>query len=276
MALRAQVAPVSGVWMEPSAPVSEPEESPEALPRPSLRPFFGFYGGKWRDSLKHFPPPASRTIVEPFAGSAGYSVRYANRRIVLAELDPEIASVWRFLIHTTPKEILSIPDIADGQSVADLKICPEARSLVGFWLNRAASSPRKKPSKWMREGIRPGSFWGDRVRSTIASQLESIRHWEIHNCSYDQVPVQDEATWFIDPPYESAGRHYRYGASLIEYDKLAQWCRSRSGQVIVCENDGADWLPFRELATVKTTRAARRSKEVYWLNTFEEPTEPSR
>jgi hypothetical protein len=29
-----------------------------------------------------------------------------------------------------------------------------------------------------------------------------------------------------------------------------------------------DWLPFRELGSTKTTRAARRSKEVYWLNTF--------
>jgi hypothetical protein len=35
---------------------------------PQLRPFFGFYGGKWRDALKHYPPPEHDTIIEPFAG----------------------------------------------------------------------------------------------------------------------------------------------------------------------------------------------------------------
>jgi hypothetical protein len=243
------------------------------LPRPSLRPFFGFYGGKWRDSLKHYPAPEHRTIVEPFAGSAGYSVRYANRRVILAEADAEIAGVWQFLIRATSAEILAIPDVPPGGSVEDLKISAGARSLVGFWLNRAASSPRKKPSKWMREGIRPGSFWGDRVRHTVASQLDSIRHWEVHNCSYDELTIDEPATWFIDPPYELAGRHYRHGASLLDYESLGDWCRSRSGQVIVCENDGADWLPFRELGSVKTTRAASRSKEVYWLNSFEDEPE---
>ena len=33
-----------------------------------LRPFFGFYGGKWRDSPRHYPPPAHTRIIEPFAG----------------------------------------------------------------------------------------------------------------------------------------------------------------------------------------------------------------
>ncbi len=266
VALAPRFEVVEGEWVEAQVtglPVAQ-------QPRPSLRPFFGFYGGKWRDTLKHYPAPEHDTIVEPFAGSAGYSVRYANRRVILAERDPEIAGVWKYLVGVSAKEILAIPDVEAGESVDDLKVVAEARSLVGFWLNRAASSPRKKPSKWMREGIRPGSFWGDRVRNTIASQLEQIRHWEIHNCGYDQLEFSGEATWFIDPPYILAGRHYRYGADRIDYADLAQWCRSRAGQVIVCENDGADWLPFRELASVKTTRAARRSKEVYWLDSFEE------
>ena len=34
--------------------------------------------------------------------------------------------------------------------------------------------------------------------------------------------------------------------------------------VIVCENDGATWLPFKQLADVKTTHGNYRSKEVIW------------
>lgn len=233
----------------------------------TLRPFFSYYGGKWRDALRLYPEPEFETIVESFAGSAGYSLRYPNKRIILYEVDPIVASVWKFLIAAKPKDILRIPDLPPGGTCDDLKISQEARWLVGFWLNRGTASPRKSASRWMRDRIRPGSFWGDRVRNTIASQVDLIRHWEIHNGSYDECPDYSDVTWFIDPPYQEAGRHYQFGSETIDYTSLASWCRGRDGQTIVCENSGATWLPFRELATTKTTRS-RRSKEVYWLDSF--------
>lgn len=247
------------------------DERVEALPRVAsgadvkLRPFFGFYGGKWRDTLKFYPPPRHKTIVEPFAGSAGYAVRHHDRQVILGEKDPVIFGVWDYLIKTPASEILAIPDLEDGQSVSDLEVCQEARWLVGFWLNRAAARPRTGPSAWMREGIRPGSFWGDRVRNTIASQVGRIRHWKVYNCSYEKIPWTAEATWFIDPPYQKQGRHYHYGANDIDFEALGAWSRERHGQVIVCEQDGADWLPFRTLAMTKTTRAGTRSHEVVWI-----------
>lgn len=213
-----------------------------------MRPFFGFYGGKWRDALKHYPPPDHDTVVEPFAGSAGYAVRYAGRRVILGEIDPVIYGVWEYLISVKASEILAIPDVEPGQSVNDLPIPQEARWLVGFWLNRGASRPRIGPSAWMRDGIRPGSFWGERVRQMIATQVDLVRHWEVHNTSYEDLPFSGKATWFIDPPYQKQGQHYRFGAARIDYPALGEWCRTRQGQVIVCENEGADWLPFTPLA----------------------------
>ncbi len=171
---------------------------PVEMPQP--RPFFGYYGGKWRDALKHYPEPQHATIVEPFAGSAGYSLRYPSRKIILCEIDPVLSEVWRYLIRVKAKDILAIPDLALDGSVDDLKVCQEAKWLVGFWLNRGAASPRKSPSKWMRDRIRPGSFWGQRVRQTIANQVDAIRHWELRNCSYAECPTPRRATWFIDPP----------------------------------------------------------------------------
>ncbi|MFL5356312.1 hypothetical protein [Archangium sp.] len=256
----------------PGAGLDTPDKG-NAAAMPQLRPFFGYYGGKWRDALKHYPRPRFDTIVEPFAGSAGYALRYADRRVVLCEIDPIIAGVWQYLISVKPKEILSIPDLPLDGSVDDLKISQEAKWLVGFWLNRGAANPRKKPSKWMRDRIRPGSFWGQRVRETIASQVDAIRHWRVYNCSYADCPMLGPATWFVDPPYEKAGKHYRFGSDGLDYSALALWCRSRSGEAIVCENEGATWLPFRELADVKTTRSGHRSKEMIWMRSFEEPLE---
>ena len=230
-----------------------------------MRPFFGYYGGKWRDAPRSYPAPTHGTLVEPFAGSAGYALRYPDRRVILCDLDPIIVGVWSYLIRVSAAEILAIPDVPMDGTVNDLHLSQEARWLVGFWMNRAVASPRLAPSSWMRAGARPGSFWGDRVRRTIASQLDQIRHWRILECSYIDCPVIGPASWFVDPPYEQAGKHYRFGASGIDFAHLAGWCRSRPGQVIVCENLGASWLPFQSLGSVKATRPGKRSEEAVWL-----------
>ncbi|MBA3464252.1 MAG: hypothetical protein H0T46_30130 [Deltaproteobacteria bacterium] len=256
-------AEVTAVGLKRGAGARAAASDPD--PATGLRPFFGYYGGKWRDA-KLYPPPRHETIVEPFAGSAGYSLRYASKRVILCELDPVVAAVWKYLIGVSAREILKIPDLGDDETVDDLGLIEEARWLVGFWLNRAVTRPRRSPSKWMRSGIRPGSFWGERVRNTIASQVDSIRHWKVHPVSYVDCPSTRNATWFIDPPYQCAGKHYLFGSEKIDYAALATWCRARHEQVIVCENEGATWLRFRELADVKTTRAGYRSKEVVWTS----------
>lgn len=233
-----------------------------------IRPFFYYYGGKWRDARKHYPPPEHPAIVEPFAGAAGYSLRYADRAVTLCEIDPVVAGVWRYLLRVSAAEILAIPDIPEGGGVDDLGLCQEAAWLVGFWLNHGASSPRKTPSAWMRSGVRPGSFWGERVRETIAAQLEQVRHWRIIECDYRDAPSM-RATWFIDPPYEAAGKHYRCGSKGINYAELGEWCKSRPGQVIVCEGPGATWLPFEAIGAVKTCRAKSPAVESAWFSSGE-------
>lgn len=244
----------------------------------NLRPFFSFYGGKWRNAVNQYPKPEHRIIVEPFAGSAGYSVRYAHHKVILCEKDEQIAAVWDYLIRAKASEIRKLPKtIPESGTVDDLKIPDEAKLLVGFWLNRGVSRPRKTPSKWMRKGIRPGSFWGARVIEAIALQADQINHWRLLNCSYEELDrklgkyvkgkhSRENITWFIDPPYEQAGKHYFHGAEDIDFEALGDWCKSRKGQAIVCENDGASWLPFIQLADFKTTRVNQRSKEVIWTN----------
>lgn len=230
-----------------------------------LRPFFSFYGGKWRDTPKHYPTPKYNTIVEPFAGSAGYSVRHADKRVLLFDADPIVVGVWSFLIASTPENVLAIPDLEPGQTTEDLKVCQEVKWLVGFWLNRAPSAPRKSPSSWMRSGVRPGSFWGERVRSMLASQVNAIKHWRITLADYSKIDVPEPLTWFVDPPYQNAGKHYRFGSDHLDFEHIGAWCKSRRGQTIVCENHGATWLPFERLGDVKTTRSGARSVEVCWI-----------
>jgi site-specific DNA-adenine methylase len=75
-----------------------------------LRPFFSYYGSKW--SLgRHYPAPSHGTIVEPFAGSAGYALFHSDRRVLLVDSDPVVAGLWQYLIRASAAEIRSLPAV---------------------------------------------------------------------------------------------------------------------------------------------------------------------
>ena len=224
-----------------------------------LRPFFCFFGGKWRVA-PHYPAPEHARIVEPFAGAAGYATRYHDRAVTLIEIDPVIAGLWRYLTKVTESEILSLPIVVE--SVPALAVCAEAKSLIGFWVNKGSSSPCNVPSAWMRGGMRPKSYWGEEIRARIASQVGKIRHWRIIEGSYADLPESENSssTWFVDPPYQVQGRHYRF--SSVDYPHLAAWSRARVGNVIACEQAGASWLPFEPFRSIKSNNATRTSAEV--------------
>jgi site-specific DNA-adenine methylase len=229
----------------------------------TLLPFFTYYGGKYR-SAPRYPLPLHGSIVEPFAGSAGYSLRYHERRITLVDADPVIAGLWAYLIRVAASEVRALPLVQDGDDVQGLAIPEEARWLIGFWLNKGSSAPCRTPSAWMRSGIRPNSYWGITIRERIASQVDKIRHWSVVCGSYDQMPNQ-RATWFVDPPYDGAGKHYR--KNQIDYVHLGAWCMSRSGQMIVCENEGATWLPFEPFIVAKANESrtgGKTTREAIW------------
>lgn len=234
----------------------------------TLKPFFTYFGGKWR-AAPHYPEPQHPTIIEPFAGAAGYSLRYPDRNVILNDLDPKVAGTWDYIIHAPESEIRALP-LYDGtwETVQDLHIPQEARWLIGWWLNKGSAQPCNKPSTWMRGGTRPTSYWGAEIRERIASQQAHVRHWRITMTDYGQMPPV-EGTWFVDPPYAKAGKPYRQNSMSINFSHLGSWARSRPGQVIVCENSGAQWMPFRFLRNTKASPGHGRagtSREVIWTN----------
>ena len=227
-----------------------------------LRPFFSFYGSKWRLAPK-YPKPAYDHVIEPFAGSAGYSLRYPHLAVSLYDADPKICGVWDYIIHAPATEIRSLPLLSPGGSILDYDIPEEAKHLIGFWLTLASGSGASTMpgTKWALRT--PDQMWGAARRERIASQSEYVRHWTIATQSYNTID-QCEATWFVDPPYTNMGHAYRY--SDIDYTDLARWCNNLKGQVMVCENEGADWLPFEPFNTPKDSMSKRNTPEVMWVN----------
>jgi hypothetical protein len=232
-----------------------------------MRPFFRYYGSKW-SSIALYPRPQHGLIVEPFAGSASYSVWHEPARAILCDVDHYVAGVWDYLIRASAEEIRRIPILQEDQSVDDLGPVPqEARWLVGFWMNSNGTPDRHFSSRSRAHFLtKPGSIWSARTRDRIASQVDRIRAWEIRHA--DCLTALDDigaATWFVDPPYRVMGRHYRFGSKLLDFQQLGQWCRRLPGQTIVCEAQGETWMPFRPLALTLSARTSRRtSAEAVW------------
>ena len=227
-----------------------------------LKPFFGYFGSKWR-LAKKYPAPQEQIIVEPFAGSANYAMLYPEKTIVLFDLDQNVVDVWRYLIETPEKDILALPDIEIGQSVEDLDVPKAARLLIGFWLGSGLAQPNKTVSAWMKNKkyFTKCQWWGEGVRQRIASQQRHIRHWRVIQKSYTAC-ANIPATYFVDPPYQVKGTSYTHSSTDIDYQELSAWCQARKGQVIACENEGATWLPFKRLCKIHGT--TKKSVEVVW------------
>jgi hypothetical protein len=235
----------------------------------ALRPFWRYYGGKWR-AAPRYPRPEYPTIIEPFAGAAGYSLRYPERSVVLVEKYNVIAEIWRWLIGASESEILSVPCV-DHVDDVPAGVSQGARWLVGFCMNSASASPRNTLSAGQRKLRAMGrryEGWSEAKRALVASQVRAIRHWRVIEGDYSAAP-DIEATWFVDPPYQLAGIHYKHASAAIDFPSLGAWCQSRAGQVIACEAAGADWLPFVPFMDAKSFGAAGKNKtsaEAIWTN----------
>jgi site-specific DNA-adenine methylase len=231
-----------------------------------LKQFFSYFGSKVK-SAKLYPAPKHSVVIEPFAGSAGYSCNYPELEIRLFDIDPVIVGVWNFLIRATAQDIRILP-------LSEIEVSalsqPE-RDFIGFWWRRCGAVPSNSPVPWMRSGNYNYSFWSVHTRERIAKQIHRISHWTCRQTSFIDVP-KITATYFIDPPYQAQGTSYRFSSKMINYPDLSNWVKSLPGQAIVCESLGADWMPFNPLYlmhTVKYKKSERMTQEMVFTQTSE-------
>jgi hypothetical protein len=218
---------------------------------------FTFYGRKRRLAPK-YSKPLHDTLIEPFAGSAAYSLHgdYWQKNVILIEKDPLLFNLWKWLQSIEPADMLALPMVPHGTTTRDhLLLTEPERHFLGFMIAAGPSRPQMASSTM--------SSWTENHRARIASDLYKIKHWDIRNDTYENAP-DIEASWFIDPPYQFGGQHYRMSNKLLDFGKLADWCQSRKGQVTVCENTKATWLPFQPFAVMNGQ--LHNTTEAIWYN----------
>lgn len=219
---------------------------------------WGYYGSK-HSVVKYYPKPIYNKIIEPFAGTAPYSLMYWQNDITLVDKYDVIINIWKWLQQCSTSDIKSLPTIEYGKTVDDYSFdCEEARNLMGFLITASPSSPKKTPSRW-KTIERPNTQ--NYKLNYIANNLYKIKHWNIILGDYHDIENQ-EATWFIDPPYQVGGEYYKYNNNSIDYDDLRNYCVSRKGQVIVCGNNNDTWLDFKPL--IKYRGSCKTTVECMW------------
>lgn len=199
-------------------------------------------------------------IIEPFAGSARYALEYFDREILLVDKYDVIIKIWKWLQIAAPSDVMAIPNFKTGDNINNYKFdCEEQRMLAGFLIGFGFYSPRQTAKPRLRN--RPGALIY--TRNLIANSLFKIRHWKIQLGSYEDIENYN-ATWFIDPPYQFGGHCYKESNKKINFQALGEWCQTRNGQTIVCENSKANWLPFKPMITQRVLKG--NCNEVIYSN----------
>jgi site-specific DNA-adenine methylase len=213
---------------------------------------WSYYGSKSK-IINKYPEPIYDTLIEPFAGTARYAYKYWQKNVVLYDLFPDIINIWKYLQNAKPEDILSLPNVAYKEDIRKYTQLSETeRLLIGYCINRGSATRRNIAQKF--------NDW-DKDKIRIANDLYKIKHWKIVLGSYNEIENND-ATWFIDPPYQYGGDRYKFNNKNIDYAKLSEWCRERKGQVIVCENSKSDWMDFKPLISLHGQR--HETTEVIW------------
>lgn len=218
-----------------------------------------YYYGRKEKVYKYYPKPKYDLVIEPFAGSAVYSLKNYQKNVIILDKDERIMNIWNYLKSVTSKEILSLPLINFGQSLNDEyfdNLSSVQKDLISFFCNPSSAQPKRSVGKF--------NIWHEKNRKRLSEDVNKIKHWEIMIGDYKDIPNQP-ATWFIDPPYQgNGGKYYKHGNKNFDYGELREWVLSRKGQVIVCENSEANWLDFKPLKQLQGQR--RKTFEVYWEN----------
>jgi hypothetical protein len=235
-----------------------------------LHPLFKWFGSKWSAS-KLYPKPEHQIIIEPYAGSAGYSLNYSDRDVYIYDSHPALGKLWPWLIHAATQQlILDIPiNLPVGTNIRTIGLSEGQQLLLRMWQRTNNCSDCWTVSKW---GSLPGQ-WTANTRARVAEEVSGIKHWKWGDLG-SSWKWSTPATWHIDPPYLY---NYRYGCKFDHEDLAVKVSRIASDSlIIVCEatcpktGQVPSYLPFQPFARRVTSRRKQgnntHSNELIWTN----------
>ncbi len=235
-------------------------------------PLFKWFGSKWMGA-KHYPPPIHDSIFEPFAGSAGYSLRHHERHVQLFDADRNLSQLWRWLIlYATESLIREIPiNVPEGTDIRRLELSNGQALLMKHWQRTNNVGDCWTVSPW---GNKPGQ-WTANTRARVAEEISGIKHW-----IYQPPSFRTPGTYFLDPPYLFNYRYHREHPTF-DHDALVRQISEipPPRQIIACEAEHPEtkeiptYLPFeifrRQVTSRRKTTEHHHSHELLYYSVYD-------
>ncbi len=251
------------IFKKISAPI---DEKPVNVSRVQQLSPFRYPGGKtwlvpelrkWLASLNFRP----KSFIEPFAGGAIISLSVAAGnladKIVIAELDPDVASVWKTILRE-PEYLcdrilnfeITLQNVREVLSTKPLSVRENAfRTIVknrtqrggiiapGASLVKSGENGKGLMSRWypatLAKRIKFIYELRDKIKFFEADAFEIIKKYEHENYS----------AFFIDPPYTASGksagkRLYRFNE--VDHQKLFEIMAKIQGKFLMTYDDAVE------------------------------------
>ena len=217
---------------------------------------FKYSGSKTR-LLKHLPPPKNAsTIVEPFAGSAAYSIHYRPDRLLLCEKNTSVRALWEWLrAEATTDDLHDLERLPweDRSDVRDLKLPVAPETLL-----RLTAS-----------GVMVGqlsSFILLRQNTVNFDKLKAALPWikkAVGPVGADFRDYQNEPGFhFVDPPYLKTSGNYvdkkapKGDCGSIDLDAVMDYCRNVRG-LLTYGHDAKEVMPSMDWKLAKVVKVPK-------------------
>jgi site-specific DNA-adenine methylase len=104
------------------------------------RDMWSYYGSK--SKIVHlYPKPKHDLIIEPFAGSARYALRYFDHDVLLVDKYQVIVDVWHYLQQASEADILGLPKLEKKERIPE-SLSQVEQDFLGFLVCGGVESPR--------------------------------------------------------------------------------------------------------------------------------------
>ncbi|MDW8226380.1 MAG: hypothetical protein RMJ60_01105 [Anaerolineales bacterium] len=252
--------------------------------------------------------PKPRLLVEPFAGGGIISLTALFEklvsRVVMVELDEDIAAVWKTIVgggakwladrilnfHLTKESVIA----EISKPAADIKDRAFQTILKNRTFHGGILAEGSGFLKYGENGKGIRSRWYPRTLArrltdldTIADRIEFLQEDGLDVIS--RFAQRKDAVFFIDPPYTAGGkkagkRLYRY--CDIDHDRLFTICETISGDFLMTYDDAdevkcmarAHGFQMRLIPMTNTHHAAMEElvigKELSWMDKYPAVHEP--
>jgi len=219
---------------------------------------FPYFGSKAR-CVDNYPTPVGKRIVEPFAGSAAYSIRHAQATdgFLWAESRPEIRMIlaWAATMSDSDLDVVRKWDgfSADGVDVYD--VLPKGNPLTDLIRLHCAGLYKGVFARKLYKQMR---F----VAEDFVSAVVSLRGKpvSIYNDGFEAMHAADPTDWvFVDPPYHASESGYTHSYEKSETAVSAMELANALGlRGVFCYGNGAKEIwPDKEWFVAESRRTSR-------------------